>query len=52
MHNTFIGRALSTVAHIGLGVFWSVVALNQFGTAWDAALGTDALGDTNHAESR
>jgi hypothetical protein len=23
-----------TVAYVGLGIFWSVVAMQQFGTAW------------------
>jgi hypothetical protein len=39
MHGTLIDRILWAVAYVGLGVFCSVVALDQFGTAWTMALG-------------
>jgi len=36
---TLMSRIAWTLAHVGLGVFWSVVAMQQFGTAWSAAHG-------------
>lgn len=37
---TLTSRIAWTLAHVGLGVFWSVVAMQQFGVAWSAALGS------------
>lgn len=45
MHDSVAGRILWTVAYLGLGVFWTVVALQQFGNAWTIALdGVDPTG--------
>ena len=43
---TLANRAIWSAAHVGLALFWAMIAIQQFGTAW-----ATALGDAYPAES-
>ena len=44
---TLMSRVAWTAAHVGLGLFWSVIAMQQFGTAWATALSDAYPGESS-----